>query len=372
MKGTPSQNPLRLVFWELTARCNLRCRHCRAEAGAVAAGELSLDEIRKVARSIRETGDPILVLTGGEPLTRTDFFEVAGVCTGLFSRVALATNGTLVDDALARRIADTGIQRVSVSLDGATASTHDALRGLPGSYAAAWRGYDALARAGVSRQINMTVTRQNIDEVDALLQLALENRADAFHVFALVPVGCGAEISAEARLSPERMEIFLHWLFEQSVALGDRLHIKATCVPQYYRIMREMGGVANRTLPGGHGHGLQAMTRGCLAGTAVCFISRTGDVQPCGYLPLAVGNVREQQFGDIWCEAGVFRALRDPQRLKGACGACGHQDICGGCRAQAFAATGDFLAADASCSLITPPLSAKRGGASLGGTGIWF
>lgn len=345
---------LRLVFWELTARCNLRCRHCRAEAQERGvAGELSTDEALGVAAAIRQAGDPILVLTGGEPLMREDFFDLARACCGAFSRVALATNGTMVDDALARRIVEVGIRRVSVSLDGATSGTHDRFRGVAGNYDAAWRGYDALARAGASLQANATVAAHNVDEVEALLGMLLERKADAFHVFALVPVGCGAELGDDQRLSPERMEAFLRWLFERSIELRGRIHIKATCAPQYYRIMREVS-IEKGLPPPGHGvashaGGMQAMTKGCMAGTAVCFVSRTGDVQPCGYLPVRAGNVREQPFGEIWRAAAVFSALRDPSLLKGKCGACGYRAVCEGCRARAYAQCGDFLGEDPDC-----------------------
>ncbi len=365
---------LRLVFWELTARCNLKCCHCRAEAvDNFVAGELSTAEILSVARDIREAGDPIMVLTGGEPLVRNDFFDIAKACVSMFSRVALATNGTTVDDAIARRIVETGIQRVSVSLDGANAATHDAFRGVPGSFEATLRGYDAMARAGVSLQVNATVARHNIDEVEDLLNFVIARKAAAFHVFALVPVGCGAQISDDARLSSEQMETFLRWLFLKSIELRDRIHIKATCAPQYYRIMREVSREQGIPLPGaGHGHphgqghphakghgaasGMEAMTRGCLAGSAVCFISRIGDVQPCGYLPVCVGNVRKQPFGEIWRSSQVFSALRDPGKLQGKCGSCGYRVVCEGCRARAYAATSDFMSEDPDCSYAgTPP-----------------
>ena len=353
------KDDLRLVFWELTARCNLKCCHCRAEAqDDFVAGELSTQEIIDVAKSIRETGDPIMILTGGEPLVRKDFFEIAKACVGMFSRVALATNGTIVDDEMAQRIVDVGIQRVSMSLDGANAATHDKFRGVPGSFDATLRGYDALARKGMSLQINATVAKHNINEVDDLLNMLLERKADAFHVFSLVPVGCGATISDDMRLSPVELEKFLRWLFEKSIELRDRIHIKATCAPQYYRIMREVSKEKGLAMPShGHGHGagqvqpnaMSAMTRGCLAGSAVCFLSRIGDVQPCGYLPVVVGNVRKKPFGEIWRTSEVFNALRDPNQLKGKCGTCGYRVICEGCRARAYAATDDFLAEDPDC-----------------------
>lgn len=344
------KDELRLVFWELTARCNLSCKHCRAEAQDHAVqGELDTAEVLRVARDIRATGDPILVLTGGEPLVRKDLFEIASACSKMFSRVALATNGTLVDDACAARIAGSGIQRVSISIDGADAATHDAFRGLPGSFDSALAGMAALRRAGLPVQINVTVARHNIGQVGAILELAQARGADAFHVFVLVPVGCGVELGADARLTPAEMEDVLRWLFDRSLELRGKLHVKATCAPQYYRIMREVSRQRGIEMQGAS-HGMHAMTRGCLAGSAVCFVSRIGDVQPCGYLPIRVGNVRQRPFGAIWNDSEAFQALRSPASLKGKCGACGYRVVCAGCRARAYADTTDFLSEDPDCS----------------------
>ncbi len=347
-------NPLRLVFWELTARCNLKCQHCRAEAQEeFVAGELTTAEILRVARDIREAADPIVVLTGGEPLAREDIFHIARECSSLFTRVAMATNGTLVTDQLARKIVDCGVRRVSISLDGANPATHDAFRGLPGCFADAMRGIEALKKVGASLQINVTVTRHNEKELPQLLDFALESGIDAFHVFMLVPVGCGAEISDDKRLSPERFEDALRWLGAKTMELRDRIQIKATCAPQYYRIMHETAREQGLELPGAGGaHGMHAFTRGCLAGSGVCFISRTGDVQPCGYLPVCVGNIREKKLGEIWNESEVFAALRDPKRLHGKCGACGYRKLCQGCRARAFAISGDYLDEEPDCPYI--------------------
>ena len=353
----PSKYELRLVFWELTARCNLKCKHCRAEAqDDFVAGELTTEEILDVARGIRETADPIIILTGGEPLVRPDFYEIAGECCKLFTRVALATNGTLVDDEIARRIVDVGIQRVSISLDGSNPATHDAFRGLPGSFDAALAGFDALKRAGASLQVNVTITRHNTGEVEDLLNMVVERGADAFHVFMLVPVGCGAEIEDNDRLSPETTEEALRWLFEKSLELKDKVHVKATCAPQYFRIMREVSREKGIEREQG-GHGMHAVTRGCLGGSGVCFVSRTGDVQPCGYLPIQVGNVREKKLGEIWDESEVFAALRDTDNLTGKCGACGYRKVCQGCRARAYAVSGDFLSEEPDCPHVPPRLA---------------
>ncbi len=354
--ATTAEDELRLVFWELTARCNLRCQHCRAEAQAeFAVGELTTPEILRVAQDIRACADPIVVLTGGEPLARPDFFEIASSCAGLFTRVAMATNGTLIDDAVAQRIAAAGIKRVSISLDGATPETHDAFRGQPGCFHDAIRGLDALQRVGMSLQVNATVTQHNLHELPALLEFVQARGIDAFHMFMLVPVGCGAEISDDKRLTPAQFEETLRWLAARTMALRDTIQIKATCAPQYYRILRELGRSSGAALPGAAGgaaHGMHAFTRGCLAGSGVCFVSRTGDVQPCGYLPVVVGNVRQTPLGQIWRESEVFAALRDPRQLKGKCGACGYRKLCQGCRARAFAVTGDFLDEEPDCPYV--------------------
>ena len=357
MPVTSPPPPLRLVFWELSARCNLKCQHCRAEAqDDYAEGELSTEEVLAAADAIRAAGDPIVILTGGEPLVRHDIFTIAEHCVDRFSRVALATNGTQVDAAMARRIADVGIKRVSISLDGAQPAVHDAFRGQLGCHQAAMSGIDALRTANVPLQINTTVTRDNENELPSLLQLALDLKVSAFHLFMLVPVGCGAEISDDKRLTPERFEEVLVWLAHKTQELQGRLQIKATCAPQYYRIIHEMGLKPTAPPPGhGHGggrpggHGMNAHTRGCLAGSSVCFISRTGDIQPCGYLPVSAGNIRTRAFEDIWSGSELFQQLRDPTSLKGKCGACGYRVLCQGCRARAYAETGDAFAEEPDC-----------------------
>jgi radical SAM protein with 4Fe4S-binding SPASM domain len=347
---------LRLIFWELTSRCNLHCKHCRADATDDASiGELTTREITDIATDIRTRFDPILVLTGGEPLIRSDFFDIVDHCCRTFTRVAVASNGTLIDDAIAPRMKSLGVQRVSLSIDGSTAHTHDRFRGQAGSFAAAWRGFDALRRADLSAQINTTVTRANRHELADLLTMAIARGADALHVFMLVPVGCGATLDDTVRLTPNETEEALRWLAEQSHAHADRIHIKATCAPQYFRILRQSQPPHTQT-PTQHTthphspHSLHAMTRGCLAGTGVCFISRTGNVQPCGYLPISAGNVRTQSLSELWQSSDVLAQLRDPNKLTGQCGECEFRMLCSGCRARAYAHSGNVLAADPDCA----------------------
>jgi radical SAM protein with 4Fe4S-binding SPASM domain len=328
---------------------------------------------------------PILVLSGGEPLYRSDIFELASYATDCGLRVALATNGTLVSKEVARAIVDSGVRRVSISLDGADAVTHDAFRGIPGAFDAALSGFRNLRELGMSVQINMTIARHNACQLPAVLKLAIELGADALHTFLLVPVGCGVNIADEQMVPADEYERILHWFYDRS--REGEIDLKATCAPHYFRVMRQRRAAERRfsslappsptpseaaigptelTHPGSmgmalhlrkglahnshlHPDGMNAITKGCLAGTGVCFISHQGEVYPCGYLPVLAGDLRQQSFGDIWQNALVFHQLRDTHNLKGKCGRCEFRNVCMGCRARAYAATDDYLDEEPFC-----------------------
>src|SRR5262252_8006965 len=264
---------LRLVFWETTKACNLTCKHCRAvPRRSLAKNELTTSGAFDLIDAIAKVAKPVMVLSGGEPLYRPDLFDIAeyGVQSGF--RMALATNGTLVTERIAARIADAGFSRVAISLDGANAQTHDRFRGLPGSHALALRGLRNLRGEGVSVQVNSTIARHNVAELPAMLDLALSLEADALHLFMLVPVGCGLEIAPAEMLPADEYERVLHWFDEQSKSCP--IDLKATCAPHYYRIRaqrleeaRRRGDMTSTFIaPGtrakaGHQH-LSAMTRG--------------------------------------------------------------------------------------------------------------
>jgi AdoMet-dependent heme synthase len=382
-------NKPRLVFWEVTKGCNLRCIHCRASATELSSpDDLNTRIALGIIDQIAEAANPILVLSGGEPLYRSDIFQLARYATDKGLRVALATNGTLVTKDVARMIVDSGVKRVSISLDGADALTHDTFRGIPGAFDAAVYGLRNLKSLGISVQINMTIARHNARQLPQVLELAKALGADALHTFLLVPVGCGVDIAAEQMVAPEEYEEMLNWFYDQSLAGG--IELKATCAPHYFRVVRQrrvaerkaavaapqvpavadpasigptemiMPGSTGISLkprgtghpgghPGGHPSDMNAMTKGCLAGTGVCFISHEGEVYPCGYLPVIAGDLRKEKFVDIWEKSAVFNQLRDTGNLKGKCGCCEFRNICMGCRARAFAATGDYLDEEPFC-----------------------
>ncbi len=364
--------PPRLIFWETTAGCNLRCIHCRriTVADTLMPQDLSTDEafaliddITSPVPGFSPVARTILVLSGGEPLFRPDILRIARYAADRGLIVALATNGTLVDRALAQAIKEAGIRRVSLSLDGADAATHDLFRGR-GAFDRALAGLGHLRAAGLPVQINTTIARHNLHQLDQTLQLAKSLGAVALHLFLLVPVGCGQEIADEQMLTGAEYEAVLNWMYDREMEGG--IELKATCAPHYFRIMRQrqaaerrQGIVRQRPASatrqqhaGGHPGGapsMNSMTRGCLAGSGVCFISHRGEVFPCGYLPLAAGNIRQQSFRAIWEDAPLFQELRDPALLQGKCGLCEFKGVCGGCRARAYGMTGQVLGEEPFC-----------------------
>jgi MoaA/NifB/PqqE/SkfB family radical SAM enzyme len=321
--------------------------------------DLSTPRALDIISQIADFCSPILVLSGGEPLYRPDIFQLARFATEKGIRVALATNGTLVTKQVARKIVDSGVRRVSISLDGADSQTHDTFRGIPGAFEAAIYGLRNLKELGMSVQIKTTIARLNSKQLPAVLDLSREIGADALHTFLLVPVGCGVDIAESQMVPPQEYEEMLNWFYDRSLEGG--IELKATCAPHYYRVARQrraadrklaaarpeavsstaigptdmmMPGATGVVIrpsvhpahagghPGGHPGEMSAMTKGCLAGTGVCFISHDGEVFPCGYLPALAGDLHKQSFADIWNHSVVFNDLRDDEKLEGKCGCC--------------------------------------------------
>jgi AdoMet-dependent heme synthase len=338
--------PLRLLAWETTRRCNLACLHCRAAAGSGPyPGELTTDEGRKLLDDLATMGQVVVILTGGEPLLRDDIFDLAAYGTKLGHRMVMAVNGTLLTPAIAAQLKDAGIQRLSISIDGATAASHDQLRAVEGAYAGALTGIAACQAAGLPFQLNTTVTRANRLELPAIHELALKLGAAAHHVFVLVPTGRG-ELIRDELVTPEEYEATLNWLLERQ-RLG-QLFIKPTCAPQYYRLWRQDASSRGEPVTAAT-HGMEAMTKGCLGGQGFAFVSYQGKVQPCGYLELVAGDVRQTPFPEIWANAELFQQLRRVDDYHGKCRACQYRKVCGGCRARAYALSGDVLGEDPIC-----------------------
>ena len=334
-----------IIAWEITRSCNLACAHCRAAAHCEPyPGELSLAQCKEVIDDIASITDPILILTGGEPLMRADIWDIIDYAREKGCRPVIGTNGTMIDDATARQIAVHGIPKVSVSLDFPTAAGQDKFRGEGGAFDNTVQGIGNLEKYGVKVQVNTTVTKMNGEMMDEMHDLAQQLGASDFHPFLLVPTGRGEDL-VDVELSPEEYEEVLTWAYERQKT--SPMNFKPTDAPMYFRILHQRAAADGIKLTGPLAH-----SRGCLGGIRFVFISHTGDVQPCGYFDMQLGNVLDKPFSEIWTTSPVFDDLRHYDRLKGKCGACEFKGVCGGCRARALSLTGDYLEEELYCAYV--------------------
>ncbi|HEX9714500.1 MAG TPA: radical SAM protein [Desulfurivibrionaceae bacterium] len=340
------------IAWEITRRCNLKCVHCRSSSGLEAKGhpDFTLDEAKRVLDDIASYAKPVVVLSGGEPLLRPDVFEIATYGTSLGLRMCLATNGTLVTQEICGKIKAAGIKMVSLSLDGASAEVHDDFRCQPGAFAGTLNAARLFKENSISFLINSSFTKRNQDEIPKIYQLAKEIGATAWYMFMIVPTGRGEDIMDEL-IAPEDYEKLLVWHYDMEKGEKDIL-VRPTCAPNYYRVVlqqaKEQGDdYQRRTLQFSTGG-----SKGCLAGQLISLIDVDGNVLPCSYFPMAAGNIREKSFKDIWERSELFQDLRNFKAYKGRCGVCEYVNVCGGCRARAYAVTGDYMAEEPYCTYI--------------------
>jgi radical SAM protein len=355
-----AQTPF-LVIWELTRACDLACRHCRAEAVVNRHPlELSTAEGLRLLEQVRRFGQPLLVLTGGDPLKRPDVVELVEYGTSLGLRVAMTPSGTpLMTERTLRQLRRAGLSRLAVSLDGATADSHDTFRGVSGSYDWTIRMLEAARTIGLTTQVNTTVSRYNLEEFDELCALMVRLDITLWSVFFLVPTGRarrGDVASAEA------FERVFHQMYDLSKTAP--FDIKSTAAPQYRRVIlqrqveeRRAGGRTDAPVPltGGIGFSLAdglGRAKGVNDGDGFVFVSHTGAIYPSGFLPLAAGNVRRDDIVDVYRDSPLFRKLRDRALLEGKCGMCEYREVCGGSRARAYAFTGNPMDSDPFCTHI--------------------
>ncbi len=324
-----------LISWNVTARCNLRCKHCYIDASTAMPGELTTEEALRVVEEIAELNrETMLILTGGEPLLRPDLDELVARAASLGMMVVLGTNGTMLTSERARALEEQGLSGVGISLDSLASSRHDAFRGFRGAWQSAVRGIDAAREAGLDVQIQMTLTRDNLPELAEAMRFAEAHDARALSVFFLVCTGRGQDL---VDLSPEEYERALGSLVDAKV---NGVMIRPRCAPTFRRVLaqRKPDSIL-----------LESDAGRCMAGKNYCRITPDGEVTPCPYMPLTVGCLRDDSFGEIWESSSVFQSLRHPI-LQGRCGDCEYRELCGGCRARAFASSGDPLGEDPWCT----------------------
>jgi len=321
-----------LISWNLTKRCNLRCPHCYMEAGDRAEDELTTAECMALLDEMQALGTEMLILTGGEPLLRRDIYDIARSASDRGMWVVMGTNGVLVNDHVARKMVECGIKGVGISIDSIDPEKHDGFRGGPNAWAHSVRALEICRKHGLEVLVQSTVMAMNYDEIPALLDFAREMGAWSFNLYFLVRSGRGEQMND---LSPEATHAMLTRLVEIQDDYRPML-VRSKCAPQFKQIAYALGR-------GGMESG------GCMAGTEYCRITPEGDVTPCPYMTVVAGNVRESSLTDIWHSSPVFAALRDRSQLTGRCGECEFNELCGGCRCRAYAATGDYLSEDPAC-----------------------
>jgi len=316
-----------VMSWNVTRECNMKCSHCYINATenklenelTTEEGKVFMDQLCKVSR-------PLLILSGGEPLLRKDIFELIKYGTDKGLKMGLGSNGYLIDDTVAKQLKDAGIATVSISLDSNIPAQHDDFRGVKGAFEKAVNACKALRKNDVLVQVNATLTHNNYDQIDDIMYLAEEIGVENFHLFFLVPTGRGKKLTD---ISPQKYEDMITNTFAK--VAKHKLNVRPSCAPQFMRIAKGMG------------LDMRQWIRGCIAGLYYCRIYPNGDVTPCPYLPIKLGNIREKSFKEIWFNSEVFTALRDSNTLKGKCGACEFRFVCGGCRARAYGLSSDFI-----------------------------
>lgn len=372
-----NQKPF-IVIWEVTRACALVCKHCRADAQhhphpnqlTTEDGFALLDELASY-----EKPKPLVVLTGGDPFEREDLEDLVrhGTEAGLSVSLSPSVTPKLTRPRL-ESLREAGGKAMSMSLDGATAETHDAFRGFSGTFDETLRMAPEINEVGYRLQINSTLTKGNIREAPALLKRVIEMGAKMWYVFFLVPTGRGAALNS---LSPQEREDALHWLSD----ISNRIAIKTTEAPQYRRVVLQKEQRKEGKLPAYRGGELYKFLseettkllgahpakprrpRAPMAvnsGSGFAFVDHIGDVYPNGFLPLHCGNVKKTSFKDVYANSPVFKTLRDPDHWHGKCSVCEFHSVCGGSRSTAYALTGDIRASDPTCAYLPPAWLAKH------------
>jgi radical SAM protein with 4Fe4S-binding SPASM domain len=335
---------LYVISWNVTRKCNLFCQHCYLPAQGSeksleinTSQELSTEEALRVIDQIALVNPEVmLILSGGEPILRKDIFELAEYASGKGMMVVLGSNGLLINDQVASQLRQRGVSGVSISLDSTDPKIHDGIRSLEGAWEAAIKAVRICRSNGLAVQINTTVTQKNYDEISGLIEYSQTLGAKVFSPFFLICTGRGEEVTD---ITSEQYDKILSLIVEWQ-GIDDGMMIRTRCTPTFRRVLYQINP---------HSPLLKMDTGRCLAGLHYCRITPEGNVTPCPYMPMPVGNVKRESFKDIWTESEEFALFRNPS-LKGKCRLCEFRLICGGCRARAFAYYKDSMEEDPWCA----------------------
>ena len=332
-----SRSQLRVLAWETTKACPLACPHCRASAVEKRdPDELSTEEGYRMLESAAEAGKSIIILSGGEPLLRQDLELLVAKAVELGHRPVVSCNdGSLLTDERIKSLSKAGVKHFSFSMHSEIEKNHDIFVRKAGAYKNALQAFQRIKDNGLTFQINTTVLPSNYKNLDNIMEWAVSLGASAWHLFFVVPTGRASEGGSEVTLSKEETNKVLEHISD--LADQNRIPIKVTCAPQYSQIR------ASKGKPSG------SRGRSCMAGNGYIFVSWKGDVKPCGYFDLTVGNVREKPLAEIYKNSKLLVDMREQTKLNGTCGQCKFKTICGGCRARAFAVNKDYMSTDPNC-----------------------
>ncbi|MBI5327735.1 MAG: radical SAM protein [Deltaproteobacteria bacterium] len=328
-----------LISWNITKRCNLKCSHCYLDASELeqGKGELPTSEAKRIIDEITALNpQAMLIFTGGEPLLRHDCMELFSYASGKGLMVVIGTNGTLLDDKMVKEIIRHGVKGVGISIDSAGPAYHDKFRGLSGAWEKTTTSMEILKKHGLDFQVQITVTKDNYSEIPDIIEYAYKNGARACNIFFLVCTGRGQEMTD---ITPQQYEETLTYLVKAEKDYEGKIMVRARCAPHFLRIAHKINPESPL---------LKGTTSGCIAGTGYFRITPEGDVTPCPYMPTKIGSLSNTSLSNIWTTSPVFHSLRNP-KYEGRCKECDYNEVCGGCRARALAATSNIMGEDPWC-----------------------
>jgi radical SAM protein with 4Fe4S-binding SPASM domain len=352
-----AKDTLKWIAWETTPRCNLSCVHCRSSSTMHLPETLSHENALLVLNKINAfCENPVVVLSGGEPLLRSDIFDLAAYGTDKNFRMCMATNGTLVDDTVCNEMKKTKIKMVSLSLDGSNAAIHDNFRQHKGAFNAVMNAAEILNKHGIPFLINSSFTKRNQNDIENTYKLAKKIGAKAWYMFMIVPTGRGEDVFDEL-ISTKDYDEILRWHYKIEKQENEML-VRPTCAPHYYRIFEEEAKLENASDQRRNLTFSTGANKGCVAGQTICLIRSDGEVLPCSYFPMSGGNIFKQSLEEIW-HSPLFKDMRSFKDYKGRCGSCEYIGKCGGCRARAYAVTGNYMDEEPFCDYIPKKMRNK-------------
>jgi len=349
-----------MVSYSITTKCNLKCKHCYSSSVEQAApDELSTEEALHLVDDLSRWGIGLLIIDGGEPLCREDLLDIVRYASSKGIRTTIGSNGTLIDEVMAKKMLDAGVMAVAISVDGVDGATHDSFRGVNGAFEQTLRGIEECRNAGLPFQLNMVIRKDNLSQLEDMLRLAVDLGANAAEVFDLVAAGRAKDECKELVLSLEERKIAMEQLAQAQEDYP--IVIRVPGCPIYPLILQEKN-IKPKHFPAEMLRRVPYYGRGCAAGMPMGYVMvlSNGEVNPCMLLQVNLGNIREQSIMSIWETSPTLTKLRQRDLLKGACGDCQYKLTCSGCRGRAYEETGDMMATDPGCWLAPELIKGKR------------